>query len=83
MIKFNVLFLIISMIPIPPLDGSKIYFGSRMTYMFVMPAIIAAAILLTINIPVFLSIVISLLIAVILWIVYYISFENKVWTGPR
>jgi len=82
-IMFNVVYAITSMLPIPPLDGSKIFFGSRMVYAFVLPGIIMATILMIVNIPIFFAMVISLLIAVLLWIIYYVSFEKKVWTGPK
>ena len=52
-IIFNVIYTITNMLPIPPLDGSKIYFGSRMLYAFVLPAIAVASILMIVNIPVF------------------------------
>ena len=82
-IMFNVVYAITSMLPIPPLDGSKIYFGSRMLYAFVMPAIVASTILLMIkNIPVILALALSLLAAIVLWITYYISFERDAWKGP-
>ena len=80
-IRFNVIYLIISLLPIPPMDGSKIFFGSRMAYAFIMPAMMFATIMIVVNIPIFLSIVLSLLVGVILWIAYYISFERKVWRG--
>ncbi len=82
-IIFNVVYVITSMLPIPPLDGSKIYFGSRMLYAFVLPAMISATILMIVKIPIFFSIVLSMLIGVVLWLVYYISFERKVWAGPK
>ncbi|MAG91526.1 hypothetical protein CMO83_02520 [Candidatus Woesearchaeota archaeon] len=82
-ILFNVIYLITSMLPIPPLDGSKIYYGSRMAYAFVLPALVAATILMIVDIPIFFSLVLSLLIGVVLWLIYYVSFENKVWTGPK
>ena len=82
-IIFNAVYIITSMIPIPPLDGSKIYFGSRMLYAFVLPAIIIASIMMITNVPLFLALVLSFLVGIILWIVYYISFERKVWTGPK
>ncbi len=81
-IFFNVIYAITSLIPIPPLDGSKIYFGSRMLYAFIMPAIIFASFLMIINIPIFFALILSLLIGIILWLVYYITFERKVWFGP-
>lgn len=82
-IIFNVVYAITCMLPIPPLDGSKIYFGSRMLYAFVLPAMAVATILMVVKIPLFFGLVISLLVGVILWLTYYISFERKVWTGPK
>ena len=82
-IIFNVVYALTSLIPIPPLDGSKIYFGSRMLYAFALPAITFATILMIINIPIFFALVLSFLVGIILWLTYYISFERKAWTGPR
>ena len=81
-IIFNVVYLITSMLPIPPLDGSKIIFGSRMLYAFVLPALVVATILMIVDIQILLSLSLSLLVGVVLWLVYYISFERKVWKGP-
>lgn len=82
-IIFNVVYAITSLLPIPPLDGSKIYFGSRMIYAFSLPAIAVATILMIVNIPIFFSLVLSLLVAVVLWLVYYITFERKAYPGPK
>lgn len=81
-IMFNIIYNITNMLPIPLLDGGKIFFGSRMIYAFVMPAMIVATILMMVDIPVFFAVVLSLLVGVVLWIWYYISFERKVWKGP-
>ena len=81
-IMFNIIYNITNMLPIPVLDGGKIFFGSRMIYAFVMPAMIVATILMIVDIPVFFAVVLSLLVGVILWIWYYVSFERKVWRGP-
>ena len=81
-IMFNIIYNITNMLPIPVLDGGKIFFGSRMIYAFVMPAMIVATILMMVDIPVFFAVVLSLLVGVVLWIWYYISFERKVWKGP-
>ncbi len=81
-ISFNVVYLITSLLPIPPLDGSKIFFGSRMLYAFATPVMLFITILIVVNVPIFLSIVLSLLAGTALWLVYYISFERKVWKGP-
>ena len=82
-IIFNVIYAITSLLPIPPLDGSKIYFGSRMLYAFSLPAIVVSTILMITNVPIFFALVISLLVGITLWLVYYISFENRAFTGPR
>ena len=82
-IIFNVVYVITSLLPIPPLDGSKIYFGSRMLYAFALPALIVATILMIVNIPIFFAIVLSFLVGIILWLTYYISFERRAWTGPK
>ncbi|MBI2660536.1 hypothetical protein HYX07_05215 [Candidatus Woesearchaeota archaeon] len=82
-IIFNVIYAITCLLPIPPLDGSKIYFGSRMLYAFSLPAIVVSAILMITNVPIFLALVISFLIGITLWLVYYISFENRAYLGPK
>ena len=82
-IIFNVVYAITSLLPIPPLDGSKIYFGSRMLYAFVLPAMVVATILMIVNIPIFFALVLSFLVGITLWLTYYITFERKVWIGPK
>lgn len=82
-IMFNVIYSITSLLPIPPLDGSKIYFGSRMLYAFALPVMVVATVLMVINIPIFFALVLSLLVGILLWLVYYISFERKIWFGPK
>ena len=80
---FNVVYAVTSLLPIPPLDGSKIFFGSRMLYFFAMPTMLISIILMIIDIPVVLALIISFLTGIILWLLYYISFERKAWTGPK
>ena len=80
-IVFNAVYAITSLLPIPPLDGSKIYFGSRMLYAFVLPAIAFSTILMVVNVPIFFALVLSFLVGIVLWLTYYISFERKVWRG--
>ena len=82
-IIFNVLYAVFSMLPVPPLDGAKVYFGSRMLYAFALPAIVVATILMIVKIPILFALVLSLLVAVVLWLTYYISFEKDVWFGPK
>ena len=80
-IIFNISYAVFSMLPIPPLDGSKIYFGARMLYAFGISGIVAAAVLLYINIAIWIAVLSSFLIAVILWLLYYIFFEKDYWSG--
>lgn len=82
-IIFNAIYAITSLLPIPPLDGSKIYFGSRMLYAFSLPAIVVSTMLMITDVPIFFALVISLLVGITLWLVYYISFENRAYLGPR
>lgn len=82
LIIFNIIYIVYSMLPVPPLDGSKIFFGSRMLYAFSLSGMITASILLYADIPVLWAITGSLLIGVILWLLYYIFLERYLWTSP-
>ena len=78
-IIFNIAYALCSLLPIPPLDGSRTFYGSRMLYAFSVGGIVAAAILLYSNIGVWIAIIASFLIAVVLWLLYYVFFESKAW----
>src|SRR3989344_5281741 len=75
MIAFNIVYAMYSLLPIPPLDGSKTFYGSRMLYAFSTAGLVAAAVMLTLNISILIAVVSSLLIAIVLWLLYYIFFE--------
>jgi Zn-dependent protease len=79
LIMFNIAYALYSLLPIPPLDGSKTFYGSRMLYAFSTTGIVAAAILLTLNISVGIAVIASFLIGIVLWVLYYIFFESKIW----
>jgi hypothetical protein len=78
-ITFNIIYALYSIIPIPPLDGSRTFYGSRMLYAFSTAFIIIAAILLTSGIGVGIAILSSFFIGIILWFLYYVFFESKAW----
>jgi hypothetical protein len=78
-ILFNIAYAVYSLIPISPLDGSRTFYGSRMLYAFSTAGIVAAAILLKLDIGVGLAIISSFFIGIVLWILYYIFFEHKMW----
>lgn len=73
-LKFNLYFAVFSMLPVPPLDGSHLFFASRMTYVFAFCAMVAGAIAMF-----FLGIFVSLLLAVVVgagcWFGYYWFYE--------
>jgi len=81
LIVFNIVYAVYSVLPIPPLDGSKTFYGSRMLYAFTTSGIVAAAILLNpkLNIGVGIALLSSFFIGVILWLLYFIFFEHKAW----
>ena len=81
LIIFNIAYALFSLLPIPPLDGSRTFFGSRMLYSFSTFAIIAASVLLMLDISLWLAVVSSFFIGVVLWILYYVFFEHKAWEG--
>lgn len=79
---FNLLFAVYMILPIPPADGSRMYFGSRMVYAFIFSAVVSGAILLYVDIPVWLAVIGTLLITVICWVLYYVLLEVRLWGGP-
>lgn len=82
LILFCVVFAIYDILPIPPLSGSKLFYGSRMVYAFMFSTIVVAGILLLLDINVLMAIFGSIAIGIIMWLLYYIFFERKAWAGP-
>ena len=78
-ISFNIVYALYSLLPIPPLDGSKTFFGSRMLYAFSIAFVVATALLLNSSIGVGIVLLSSFFIGIVLWILYYIFVESKVW----
>jgi len=65
-----------SFLPLPPLDGSRIFFQSRMTFMFMFGLLIGYVILILFNIY---SFIWAFIIGVTIWLSYYLLFERKAW----
>ena len=63
-----------SLLPIPPLPGSKILFQSRIIYAFVAGTFIGYAILVMFKIY---SLFWALLIGVIVWLLWLVALEGK------
>jgi Zn-dependent protease len=73
----NMLFAVFSLLPIPPLDGSRIFFQSRMGYAFLLGLTIGITVFLNTNLNILLIILGSIVVASLAWFVYYYSFERK------
>ena len=63
-------FAFFSMLPIPPLIGSRLFFWSRPTYFFTFGIVIGFIILLQLSIPLWSVFVFSLILGLIVWIFY-------------
>ena len=79
---FNIGYAVYTILPIPPLNGSRLFFGSRMIYIFSLASIVGGAALLITKIPVIISVIGALLIGLICWLLYYIFFEKYAWPSP-
>jgi hypothetical protein len=74
---FNMAIAAYSLLPIPPLAGSRIFFASRLTYVLVAASVITYAALLYFKIY---SYIIAVAVGIIVWLLYYIYFEKKSWS---
>lgn len=70
---FNWLFAGINLLPIPPLDGSRLFFMSRLWYAFIAGTIIGYLFLITVGVY---SYWLALLIGGATWLIFYIFFER-------
>jgi Zn-dependent protease len=83
-IVLNIALAVWTMLPIPPMDGCRIFFASRLLYIFSFFSIIAASALLHpyFNINVWLAVIGAILIGVLGWLIYYLFLERFLWQGP-
>ena len=75
---FNLAYAIWSLIPIPPLDGSKLFFYSRLTFSFVFGCVFGYVILAAFGIY---SWILALIIGTIIWLLFYVFFEMNAWVN--
>ncbi len=70
-----------SLLPIPPLPGSNIYFHSRLVYSFVFGAFAGYAILVMFDIYSFdiYSLILAVIIGIVVWALFWIFFEQGGW----
>ncbi len=74
---FNALIAIFSMLPIPPLDGSKLLYASRPFYVFALAGIVATGILILTMKSIPMIILLALVFAVLAFSVYFFNYELK------
>jgi Zn-dependent protease len=75
---FNWIFALLNLLPMPPLDGSRLLFYSRLTYAFVFGSIAGYLILYSLGI---FSYIFALIIGVAVWLSFYVFFESEWWKG--
>lgn len=78
LIGFNFMLAIYNALPFPPLDGSKMFFGSRLAYVFFIGIILSFLLLIYIlEFSFVTSLLIALLIGVVCWIIFYLGIERS------
>ena len=71
---FNLVFAGFNALPIPPLDGSRVFYGSRLLYVFVFSAVVSYIVFsLLAGIR---SFVLAAFIGGVCWLLFYIFFEH-------
>jgi hypothetical protein len=82
LVKFCVVYAIFDILPIPPLTGSKLFYGSRLAYAFGAAFTIGTGLLLLTNLNGLLAGILGVLFAVVCWFIYYVMIEKHLWKGP-
>ena len=67
LLSVSLWFALFTILPIPPLNGSRLFFGSRVTYFYILGLIIAFNVLLRLNIGILWTILISALFGGLTW----------------
>ena len=70
-----------TILPIPPLDGSHGFYGSRLAYLFSIGFIWGRAVLLYLPLHPLLSVIVGLVIGIITWFCYNWFKEMPHWKG--
>lgn len=76
-VSLNIMLAVYNALPLPPLDGSRMFFGSRLSYFFFVGLILGFLVFFYIlGISLVFSAIISFLLGIIGWIVFYLKFER-------
>ena len=79
--RFNIAFALFNMLPLPPFDGLKAWYGSRLVYSFVFSSMIGVSLLVYLIDSVAWTIFGGFVIGIIGWALYYVKRERKAWRG--
>ncbi len=79
--KFNIFFALFNMLPLPPFDGLKAWYGSRLVYAFSFCSMIGISILLYLIDSIVWTLVGGFIVGIIGWLIYYVKRERKSWGG--
>lgn len=75
---FNLALAVCTMLPIPPLDGHYMFYGSRSWFVILFGTVFAYALLVALD---FYSWIFAIIAGLIIWLVYYFKFEKEAWGG--
>ncbi|MBI5393107.1 M50 family metallopeptidase [Candidatus Woesearchaeota archaeon] len=70
----NLYYAVFTMLPLPRLDGLHLFFGNRLTYVFVFGSLFGYIVLYSIGVY---SLIFALLIGALFWLVFYLYIETK------
>jgi len=76
--SFNLAFGLWNLLPIPPLDGGKMFFGSRLVYAWFAGAVLSfVGFFWALNFSIIVSTILSIMAGTVLWLFVWIVFESS------
>jgi Zn-dependent protease len=78
----NLIWALWNVIPFPPADGNRLFFGSRLAYMWSLAFVIMTSILLYSKINIIITVLAAFLFGWVWWLIYYVVWERFNWKGP-
>ena len=74
---FSLVFALWNLLPVPPLDGGKMFFASRLAYSWFAGAIIGfIGFVWILNFSIILSVILSIIVGSIFWLFVWVTFER-------
>ena len=78
LMMINIWIALFSMLPIPPLDGSKLFFGARYIYVFSLASFLACALLLRLTTYSLLSLIGGIFFGAVILVVFFVVIDKKI-----